>query len=196
MPTSCLALAAALPEGLSFASLKGYDHYPCLRRLDRAVVDELPLSLVPYDGRSDNAVAADMLTAIAVTYAFACQSPEGDLDALGIRRRYVPRQMLTTTSSECLRGRCPYFPGECLLHGARRRAASADVVVTNHSLLLRDVAAKGGHHSLPCATGSWTRPTDLRLRRAGSGRLRSPARMLGQRSSSSGVPARARFTRP
>ena len=137
------ALAAALPEGLSFASLKGYDHYPCLRRLDRAVVDELPLSLVPHDGRSDNAVAADMLTAIAVTYAFACQSPEGDLDALGIRWRYVPRQMLTTTSSECLRGRCPYFPGECLLHGARRRAASADVVVTNHSLLLRDVAAEG-----------------------------------------------------
>ena len=137
------ALSTALPDGLSFTSLKGYDHYPCLRRLDRAAAEELPLSSVPHDGRSDNAVASDMLSAIAVTYAFACQSPEGDLDALGIRWRYVPRQMLTTTSSECLRGRCPYFPGECLLHGARRRAARADVVVTNHSLLLRDVAAEG-----------------------------------------------------
>ena len=137
------ALAAALPEGLSFTSLKGYDHYPCLHRLDRAVTDELPLAAVPHDGRSDNAVACDMLTAIAVTYAFACQSPDGDVDALGIRWRYVPRAMLTTSPGECLRARCPYFPNECPLHGARRRAACADVVVTNHSLLLRNVVAEG-----------------------------------------------------
>ena len=84
-----------------------------------------------------------MLTAIAVTYAFACQSPDGDLDALGIRWRYVPRQMLTIKSGECLHARCPYYPNECLLHGARRRAASSDVVVTNHSLLLRNVEAEG-----------------------------------------------------
>ena len=137
------ALAAALPGGLTFTSLKGYDHYPCLRRLDRAAEEPLPLGEVPHDGRSDNAVSCDMLTAIAVTYAFACQSLEGDLDALGIRWRYVPRQMLTITPGECLHGRCPYFPGACLLHGARRRAGCSDVVVTNHSLLLRDVEAEG-----------------------------------------------------
>ena len=137
------ALASVLPGGLTFYSLKGYDHYPCLHRLDRSVVDDLPVGLSPMDGRSTNAVSADMLTAIAVTYAFACQSPDGDLDALGIRWRYVPRQMLTTTPGECLRGRCPYFPNECLLHGARRRAASGDVVVTNHSLLLRNVTSDG-----------------------------------------------------
>lgn len=141
------ALSAALPGGLTFTSLKGYDHYPCLHRLDRAAEEELPLAVAVHDGRSDNAVGCDMLTAISVTYAFACQSPEGDLDALGIRWRYVPRQMLTTSPGECLRGRCPYFPGECLLHGARRRAARGDVVVTNHSLLLRDVEAEG--HILP-----------------------------------------------
>ena len=137
------ALAEALPGGLTFTSLKGYDHYPCLRRLDRAAEEELPLGEVPHDGRSDNAVSCDMMTAIAVTYAFACQSLDGDLDALGIRWRYVPRQMLTITPGECLHGRCPYFPGACLLHGARRRAGRSDVVVTNHSLLLRDVEAEG-----------------------------------------------------
>ena len=137
------ALSAALPGGFSFVSLKGYDHYPCLHRLDRAVVDDLPLAAVSHDGRSDNAVACDMLTAIAVTYAFACQSPDGDVDALGIRWRYVPRPLLTTTPGECLRGRCPYFPNECPLHGARRRAACSDVVVTNHSLLLRNVVSDG-----------------------------------------------------
>jgi len=137
------ALAAALPGGLTFASLKGYDHYPCLRRLERSAVNELPLSLVEDDRRTDTASAQDMLTAIAVTYAYACQSTDGDLDALGIRWRSVPRQLLTTTSAECLRTRCPFFPNECMLHGARRRASSADIVVTNHSLLLRNVSAEG-----------------------------------------------------
>lgn len=137
------ALSEALGGGLTYTSLKGYEHYPCLRRLDRAAEEPLPLSEVPHDGRSDNAVSCDMLTAIAVTYAFACQAPEGDLDALGIRWRYVPRSMLTVTSGECLRGRCPYFSGTCLLHGARRRAGCSDVVVTNHSLLLCDVEAEG-----------------------------------------------------
>lgn len=137
------ALGSALPQGVSFVSLKGYDHYPCLRRLDRAAFEELPVSVAIRDGRSENAVACDQLTAIAVTYAYAAQSPEGDLDALGIRWRYVPRQMLTTTPGECLRGRCLYFPNACMLHGARRRAACSDVVVTNHSLLLRDVEAEG-----------------------------------------------------
>ena len=137
------ALSRALPGGLTFASLKGYDHYPCLRRLERSAINELPVSLAENDGRTASAISQDMLTALAVTYAYVCQSPEGDLDALGIRWRSVPRQTLTTTSTECQRTRCPFFPNECLLHGARRRAASADVVVTNHSLLLRNVAAEG-----------------------------------------------------
>ncbi|WP_322154582.1 helicase C-terminal domain-containing protein [Paratractidigestivibacter sp.] len=137
------ALSAALPEGLEFHSLKGYDHYPCLHRMDRAVREDLPIAAGKKDGRSDNAVGADMLTALAVCYSFACQSPDGDLDALGIRWRYVPRSMLTTTSGECLKSRCPYYPHLCLLHGARKRAACGDVVVTNHSLLLRNVDADG-----------------------------------------------------
>ena len=129
--------------GVSFTSLKGYDHYPCLHRMDQAVQNALPEELLGQSGRSLTAVEEDVLTALAVTYAFSCQSPDGDLDALGIRWRYVPRPLLTTTPAECLRGKCPYFPNECLVHGARRRAASSDVVVTNHSLLLRDIDMDG-----------------------------------------------------
>ena len=137
------ALDRALPQGLTFFSLKGYEHYPCLRRLMRAVAADLPVDQAPERGRSEAAVEQDMLTAIAVTLAFACQSPSGDLDALGIRWRSVPRQMLTTTSEECQKARCPFFSRGCLVHGARRRAACADIVVTNHSLLLRNVEAEG-----------------------------------------------------
>ena len=135
------ALSGVLPGGVTYHALKGYDHYPCLRRLDRASVAELPVGEVPSNGRSEATIASDMLTAIATTYAYVTQSVEGDLDALGIRWSSVPRRMLTVTSSECQRSRCPYFPNLCLLHGARRRAASSDIVVTNHSLLLRNVAA-------------------------------------------------------
>ena len=137
------ALAQALPGGLSFCSVKGYDHYPCLRRLELASVRELPVDVVEHDGQSDSAVAADMLTAIAVTYAFVCQSCDGDLDALGIRWRHVPRSLLTTTSADCMKTRCPFYPHACLVHGNRQRASRSDVVVTNHSLLLRDVALDG-----------------------------------------------------
>ena len=137
------ALDRALPGGVTFFSLKGYDHYPCLARVERACREDLPIALVPADGRSDNAVAVDMLNALAVTLAFSLQSPEGDLDALGIRWRYVPRALLTCTPNECQKMRCPFYPHACFVHGARRRAASGDVVVTNHSLLLRNVETDG-----------------------------------------------------
>ncbi len=107
------ALAQALPNGLSFCSLKGYEHYPCLHRVDRAALEELPLTLLDQEGRSSNSVASDMLTAIAVIYAYACQSADGDLDALGIRWRSVPREMVTIKAAECLRSKCPYYPHEC-----------------------------------------------------------------------------------
>lgn len=133
-------LRESLPDGVTYASIKGYDHYPCLRKVNLAAVRDLPLELVEHDGRSNNSVACDMLTAIATVLSFASQSPSGDLDALGIRWRYVPRDMVTTTPNECARTRCPFYPNECFVHGARKRAACADVVVTNHSLLLRDIA--------------------------------------------------------
>ena len=137
------ALARELPGGLTYFSLKGYEHYPCLRRVLRSVDADLPVDAVEERGRTDHAIRQDMLTALATTLAFAAQSPSGDLDALGIRWRSVPRQMLVTTPDDCQHMRCPFFPKLCLVHGARRRAAAADIVVTNHSLLLANVAAEG-----------------------------------------------------
>lgn len=128
-------LARALPGGLDFCACKGFDHYPCLRKLERARRGSGEIKT--------NRDPADTLTAIAVIYAFACQSPDGDLDALGIRWRSVDRASLTSGSRECARRLCPFFPDVCMVHGARRRAAAADVVVTNHSLLFRNVAAEG-----------------------------------------------------
>lgn len=127
-------LAREIEGGLTYCALKGYDHYPCLRKLERlARASEVHTTRDP----------ADTLTAIAVIYAYACQSPAGDLDGLGIRWRSVRKTDLTTSSRECARRLCPFYPDKCMVHGSRRRAARADVVVTNHSLLFRNVAADG-----------------------------------------------------
>lgn len=127
-------LAREIEGGLTYCALKGYDHYPCLRKLERlARASEVHTTRDP----------ADTLTAIAVIYAYACQSPAGDLDGLGIRWRSVRKADLTTSSRECARRLCPFYPDKCMVHGSRRRAARADVVVTNHSLLFRNVAADG-----------------------------------------------------
>ena len=128
-------LAEQLDGSLSYCALKGYDHYPCLRKLERMSrgIAEIKTSKDP----------ADTLTAVAVIYAYVSQMADGDLDALGIRWRSVNRPDLTTGSRECARRLCPFFPDKCLVHGARRRAARADIVVTNHSLLFRNVAAEG-----------------------------------------------------
>lgn len=136
------ALSRALPGGLAFTSLKGYDHYPCLLRLQEAAQGTLPLPEGAAEGASE--VGVDHLNAIAAAYAFACQSVDGDLDGLGVRWKTVPRELLTISPRDCPKGRCPFYPDACLLHGARRRAQSCDVVVTNHALLLRDVAMDGG----------------------------------------------------
>ena len=127
-------LARELDGGLSFCALKGFDHYPCLLKLE---------SLAAGREITTNRDPADTLTAIAVLYAFACQSPTGDLDSLGIRWRSVNRADLTTSSRECARGNCRFFNRSCFVRCARRRAAKADIVVTNHSLLFRNVAADG-----------------------------------------------------
>jgi ATP-dependent DNA helicase DinG len=54
------------------------------------------------------------------------------------------RMAIQSTQSDCNRKRCRYYPGLCFLHGVRRRALSANIVVTNHALLFRDVIAQGG----------------------------------------------------
>lgn len=128
-------LAHEIDGGVSYCALKGYDHYPCLRKLERLRRPGAEI-ITTRDPQ-------DTLTAIAVITAYVSQSPSGDLDALGIRWKSVDRTSLTTTSRECARQLCPFYPHACLVHGARRRAAHADIVVTNHSLLFRNIAAEG-----------------------------------------------------
>ncbi|WP_296011017.1 helicase C-terminal domain-containing protein [uncultured Adlercreutzia sp.] len=131
------ALNQALGANLTFASLKGFSHYPCLRRIERIVVDGPTMLTV---GRDQNHQAP----ALAALLSFIEQTAYDDMDNLKIDYRVLPRRAITTTSHDCLRRKCPFFGTSCFVHGSRRKAEAANIVVTNHSLLFCDLAADGG----------------------------------------------------
>lgn len=131
------ALSQALGGSLTYASLKGFSHYPCLRKTERLVVDGPQMRLV---GKTEQTQAP----ALAALLSFIEQTAYDDMDALKIDYRVLPRWAFTTTSHDCLRRKCPFFGTSCFVHGSRRRAESAHIVVTNHSLLFCDLAADGG----------------------------------------------------
>ena len=132
-----LPLLSESCDGVSFCSLKGFSHYPCLRSIER-VLKAGPGMRQVQDGFVSQAPA------LAGLLSFIEQSEYDDIDTLKIDYRALPRYEITTTSNDCLRRKCPYFGQKCYVHGARLRAECSDIVVTNQSLLFCDVAAEGG----------------------------------------------------
>lgn len=128
-------LADAL--GITYAPLKGFTHYPCLRKVD-ALVKQGP-QLIVYKKQPIHQAPA-----LAGLLSFIDQSDYDDMDALKLDYRAIPRWRISTKSAECLRHKCPFYGRSCFVHGARDQAQRCDVVVTNHSLLFWDVRFDGG----------------------------------------------------
>ena len=142
LPALCDAMAAMKEfredtEPFTWAPLKGMTHYPCLRKISRLADDGPGVREV----MGKEQTQAPQLAAVL---SYVEQSEYDDMDSLKIDYRALPRYQITTTSNECLRRKCPFFGKLCFVHGARRRAETADVVVTNHTLLFCDLAADGG----------------------------------------------------
>jgi ATP-dependent DNA helicase DinG len=90
---------------------------------------------------SDNPSATDRL-ALAQLIAWVSQAPWGELTALNLPLARRAQRAYAASAADCTRRKCGYYPF-CYLHGARRHAKSAHIVVTNHALLLRNSAAEG-----------------------------------------------------
>jgi len=125
-------LNESMGGGLRYVALKGYNHYVCLRKLERLA------------GELDESADADKIGSVAMLLAWADQSSWGDLDSVNLHWRRDVRGAVQASQADCTRKRCRYYPNLCFLHGVRRRASSANIVVTNHALLFRDVVAMGG----------------------------------------------------
>ena len=122
---------------LTYVPLKGFSHYPCLYRINRMM----------QDGAKSPLIAGKPISqapSIGALLSFIEQTEYDDIDDLKLDYRAVPRYAITTTSRDCMRRKCPFFGTNCFVHGQRKRAENADIVVTNHSLLFCDIAADGG----------------------------------------------------
>ncbi|MCL2871238.1 MAG: exonuclease domain-containing protein [Coriobacteriia bacterium] len=122
-------LAEALAEEgihLRYAALKGYSHYPCLRKIGSTLSEKSDRNRL----------------AVAQLVAWVSQTAWGELSGANLPLPYREKQHYAASSADCLRRRCSYYY-QCYVHGARRTAKSAHIVVTNHSLLFRNSGTEG-----------------------------------------------------
>ena len=68
---------------------------------------------------------------------------DGDLDAWPEQLAPGVRRLITTDQSQCTGRRCPHV-GQCSFFRAREGLEEADVIVTNHDLVLSDLRLGGG----------------------------------------------------
>ncbi len=130
-------LARAL-GGLDYVSLKGYDHYLCLRKLRTLY--------------TRNDLDVEGIEFAATLLGFTAHTTWGDLGALRIRWPYDLRDEVVPTPESCLKRKCPFYK-QCYLHGARKHAEKADIIVTNHALLFRNMEVDGA--ILPAGMQHW-----------------------------------------
>ncbi len=134
--------------GLEFnaALAKGRRRYVCLSKLDRLVTQEEGetgmLALYP-----DEIAAATPAEAVPIYNAMLESLGRGQWD--GDRDNWpdnLPEPVwypLTTDHAQCSGRRCPNI-GQCSFYRAREELQGADIVVTNHDLVLADLALGGG----------------------------------------------------
>lgn len=122
-------LVAAFGGDVRYTALKGYEHYVCLRKLQRLL---------------DDAATPEVAAAVAMLLAWTAQTSWGDKEAINLHWPSALKNQALASFADCTKKRCRFFPNHCFLHGVRRRAGAAHVVVTNHALLFRDLTTDGG----------------------------------------------------
>ena len=113
---------------VSAAMLKGRSNYLCLHRLEQIE----PPARQP----------REQLAALHAIREWAGRTRSGDiaeLDSVPEDSAWWP--LATSTSDNCLGGRCPKFD-DCLVNRARREALKSDIVVVNHYLFFADLALR------------------------------------------------------
>jgi len=122
-------LSRAFPEPFKAVLVKGRGNYLCLRNLDAA------------SGEGDFLLEPGEKEDLAAIHAWSENTKEGSLSDLN----FVPNdelwEKLRSESDTCTRLKCRHFQ-HCFFFRARREAASADILVVNHHILLADIALR------------------------------------------------------
>jgi len=133
-------------SGLEFsiALAKGRRRYVCLSRLDQALNNRSSGQTIPlYPDEYDWVADGDSAVYKACMASLARGDWDGDRDNLPDTiddRVWYP---ITSDHAQCTGRRCTYV-SQCSFFKARDQLADADVIVTNHDLVLSDLSIGGG----------------------------------------------------
>lgn len=118
------------PIGFRAAVLKGRSHYLCLRKFEHK------MNILDFEhGKEDRITAGQMLVWLGET-------KHGDEEELHFANKGKQFwQSVESDTDSCLNRACPWFK-KCFYHRARHEANTADVIITNHSLLFTDMKAE------------------------------------------------------
>jgi ATP-dependent DNA helicase DinG len=133
-------IAAALPQGFSFAVLKGRSNYVCMQRVRESEDAGEQGRLGEAEMTESAGVLGEQARAVL---EWAETTTTGDRAELEVEPDPKVWSSLSVTSEECPGAfRCP-SGSDCFAEAARARAAAADVVVVNLHLLGADLASGG-----------------------------------------------------
>jgi len=138
-PVAVDAVAQATGVRLKVAVLKGWSNYACLHKLDGGYPTEGTLF---EDREADAGPTGSLGREILRIREWIGETTTGDRDDLvpGVSDRAWHHA--SVTKPECLGKHCPLIE-ECFAQSARLEAATADVVVTNHSLFGINACGEG-----------------------------------------------------
>ena len=129
----------------SYQLAKGRSRYLCVYKLDQLIQgspDTPMLSMYPDEAELPEGEEAQG-TYDAMLLAVSDDSWDGDLDSWPDALEPSVIRSVTTDHSQCLGRRCPHITG-CSFFRAREGLEEADVIVTNHDLVLSDFRLGGG----------------------------------------------------
>ncbi|HEY3503092.1 MAG TPA: ATP-dependent DNA helicase [Actinocatenispora sp.] len=147
LPRLADAAAPLLGRRPTFAVLKGRHHYACLARLEAGTEEPEPDLFGEGGGGQWLGQAGRIGKQVVRVREWVQTSATGDRDELDPGVDDQVWRSVSMPARECVGAqRCP-FGDDCFAEASRVRARSADIVVTNHSLLAVDMMA--GRHILP-----------------------------------------------
>ncbi|NUO83804.1 DEAD/DEAH box helicase, partial [candidate division KSB1 bacterium] len=115
--------------------VKGRTNYACRRKL-LEVSTQLDMFSEPSQQNE-----------LQMIVEWAKKTTDGSKSDLGFIPNEAVWEKIQSESDTTLRAKCPFY-NECFFYNARRRAATADILVANHHLLFADLAVRsetGGH---------------------------------------------------
>ena len=135
-------LAQALEQPIHAALVKGRSNFICLYKWEREDREQQRLAL--FDRTDDQ---------VAFLRTWLQETDTGDVDHLPFQLRADLRPRVVSYPDDCLHRECRFYHEGCFVVEMRRRAAQAQVIVTNHHLLLHALAlGEHGQMLLPPAS--------------------------------------------